>query len=256
MKGVKGSARVAFSECGIEPRAPGGMFGKYPFGVMPGARGGALHRGIGIENAAPIGFERLFALLRRQNFKEIVAEIGIEARQRVEKCAFQFLARAEESRAQHDAADAGRVRLRIGQRQRRAPRAADDHPALDAELLADRLHIRDQMRQRIVLAASLGAASPGAALIEQHRMEALGIEQPAVIGLAAAAGSAVQIDGGNAVGAADGFDVDFVAVADRQQLRGQRRERIGMFADGFARIRVRRHGRRPSPACRRQNCDR
>ncbi len=44
-------------------------------------------------------------------------------------------------------------------------------------------------------------------------MEALRIEQPAVIGLAAAAGPAMQIDRGNAVGAADGFDVNLVAIA-------------------------------------------
>ena len=86
------------------------------------------------------------------------------------------------------------------------------------------------MRQRVVFAAALRAAAPGAALIEQHRMEALGIEQPPVVGLAAAAGAAMQIDRRDAVGAADGFDIDLVAVADRQQLRGQRRERIGAVA--------------------------
>ena len=106
--------------------------------------------------------------------------------------------------------------LRIGQRQRRAPGAADDHPALEAEFLADRLHVRDQMRQRIVFAAALGAAAAGAALVEQHRMEAFGIEQPAMIGLAAAAGPAMQIDRGNAAGAADALDIDIVAVADRR----------------------------------------
>ena len=74
------------------------------------------------------------------------------------------------------------------------------------------------MRQRIVLAAALGAASPRAALVEQHGVETLGIEQPPVIGLAAAAGAAMQIDRGDAVGAADGFDVDLVAVADRAKV--------------------------------------
>ena len=49
---------------------------------------------------------------------------------------------------------------------------------------------------RVVLAASLGAAAAGAALIEQHGVKALGIEQPPVIGLAAAAGAAMQIDRG------------------------------------------------------------
>ena len=108
----------------------------------------------------------------------------------------------------------------------------------------------------LCFAAAFGAASAGAALIEQHRVEALRIEQPPMIGLAAAAGAAVQIDRRDAIGAADGFDVDLVAVADRQQLRGQRRERIGAVAGGFTGIGVRRHGRRPSPACRRRNCDR
>ena len=120
-----------------------------------------------------------------------------------------------------------RIRLRIGQRQRRAPGAADDDPAFEAKSLADRLHVRDQTRQRIVFAAAFGAASARAALIEQHGMKALRIEQPPVIGLTAAAGPAVQIDRGDAIRPADAFDVDLVAVADRQQLRRQRRKRVG-----------------------------
>ena len=83
------------------------------------------------------------------------------------------------------------------------------------------------MRQRVVLAASLGAAAAGAALIEQHGVKALGIEQPPVIGLAAAAGPAMQIDRRDAADAADAFDIDLVAVADRELFGGQRRERIG-----------------------------
>jgi hypothetical protein len=46
--------------------------------------------------------------------------------------------------------------------------------------------------------------------------KALRIEQPPMIGLTAAAGSAVQIDRGDAVRPADAFDVNLVAVADRQ----------------------------------------
>ncbi len=61
-------------------------------------------------------------------------------------------------------------------------------------------------------------------------MEALWIEQPPVIGLAAAAGSTVQIDCGGAIRPANALDVDLVAVADRQQLRRQRRERIGTWS--------------------------
>ena len=110
------------------------------------------------------------------------------------------------------------MRLRIGQRQRRAPGAADDHPAFEAEFFADHLHVRDQMRQRVVVAAAPGSAAAGAALVEQHRMKAFGIEQPAMIGLASAAGPAMQIDRGDAAGAADALDIDIVAVADRRAV--------------------------------------
>ena len=48
--------------------------------------------------------------------------------------------------------------------------------------------------------------------------EAFGIEQPAVVRLAAAAGPAMQVDRGNATDAADAFDVDVVTVADRELL--------------------------------------
>ncbi len=180
----------------------------------------------------------------------------MQARQRVEEGAFQFRAGAEEGRAQHDARYTVGMRLRIGQRQRRTPGAADDHPAPKPEFLADQLHVGDQVRQGVVVAPALGAAAPGAALIEQHRVETLGVEQPPVIGLAAAAGAAVQVDRRNAVGAADAFDMDLVAVADRQQLRGQRREGVGAMAAGFARLGVRRHGRRRSRAFPRRNCGR
>jgi hypothetical protein len=99
--------------------------------------------------------------------------------------------------------------------------------AFKAKFLADHLHIRDQMRQRVILAAAFGAASARAALIEQHRVEPLRIEQPPMIGLTVAAGPTVQIDRGDAIRPANAFDVDFVAIADRQQLRRQRRERVG-----------------------------
>ncbi len=112
------------------------------------------------------------------------------------------------------------------------------------------------MRQGVIFAAAFWAAAAGAALIEQHRVEALGIEQPPVVGLAAAAGAAMQVDRGNAIHAADAFDMDLVAVADGQQLRRQRCEGVGAMAAGFARLGVRRHGRRRSRAFPRRNCGR
>src|SRR6185369_12221647 len=104
-------------------------------------------------------------------------------------------------------------------------------------------------------AAALWAAAAGAALVEQHGVEAFGIEQPAMVRLAAAAGPAMQVDRCNAADATDAFDIDVVTVADDELLRRQRSKRIGAL-DGFAGVGVRRHARLPSPACRRRNCDR
>jgi hypothetical protein len=73
------------------------------------------------------------------------------------------------------------------------------------------------MRQRVVLSAAFGAASARAALIEQDGVETFGIKQPAVIGLAAAAWTAMQVDRRDAAGSTDAFDMDFMTVADRQQ---------------------------------------
>src|ERR1041385_4169753 len=154
----------------------------------------------------------------------------MEARQILQKGVFEFGAGAEKRRAQHDAADLRRMRLRIGQRQRGAPRAADQHPALDPAMLADRFHVGDQMWQRIGLALSLRTASPRAALVEQYGVEAFRIEQPPMIRLAAAARAAMQIDRWNTVGAADRFDINLMTIANGQKLCGQRCKGIGAMA--------------------------
>ncbi len=108
----------------------------------------------------------------------------------------------------------------------------------------------------LAVAAALWAAAAGAALVEQHGVEALGIEQPAVVGLAAAAGAAMQIDRRQCRRRGRRF---------RHRSRGRRRRRAAprsaaqtdrIAFDGFAGVGVRRHGRLPSPACRRRNCDR
>ena len=100
MNGVEGKARVEFSEPRSSRTRVGRVFGQDAFGIVPGAGGRAVHGGIGIENAAPIGIERLRALFRGQHAQEIVVETRIEARQGIEKGAFQLGAGAKEGGAQ------------------------------------------------------------------------------------------------------------------------------------------------------------
>jgi hypothetical protein len=143
---------------------------------MPGARGAHVQRGIAIENAPPVIVERRAPLFFRQHAQKILRQSGIKPRQRVAKRVLDFLAGAEKGRAQHQGGDAGRVGLRIGQRQGRAPGAADHHPARKAEFFANLFHVRDQMRRRVGLATAFGAALAGAALVEQNRAKPLRIE--------------------------------------------------------------------------------
>ena len=59
-------------------------------------------------------------------------------------------------------------------------------------MLADALQVGDQIRQSVMLGAGVGAAAPGAALVEHHDAVALRVEQPPQQRRAAAAGAAVQ----------------------------------------------------------------
>jgi len=180
---------------------------------------------------------------------------GPEARQAFQEGAFQFRAHAEKGRAQHDAGDALGMRLRVSQRQR----APQDPPTTIQRSRPNfsRISSMSAIRCGRVLASrpAFRAASPGAALIEQHGVKALGIEQPAMVRLAPAAGTAMQVDRGNAVGPADALDMDLMAVADRQQVAWSA-ARTDRSDDWLCGVGVRRHRRRPFPACHRRNCGR
>ena len=106
------------------------------------------------------------------------------------------------------------MRLGVREGEGRAPRAADHQPALDAEVLADRLDVGDEVLRRVGGERQIRMAAPGAALVEQEGVEARRIEQPPVQVLRSAARSAVQEHRRDAAGAADLLDVQPMAVAD------------------------------------------
>ena len=58
--------------------------------------------------------------------------------------------RTEKNSAQDERVDTFRVGFRIGERQRRSPRAAEKLTTLDAELLAYALDVLDQILRRVV----------------------------------------------------------------------------------------------------------
>jgi len=62
-RGRQGAIRLQRDK--IEPRARGRVLGQHALGVVPGARGRAVHGRIRIENTAPIAVERVLKFLRR-----------------------------------------------------------------------------------------------------------------------------------------------------------------------------------------------
>jgi len=144
------------------------------------------------------------------------------------------------------------MRLGIGECQGRAPGAAGHDPAFKAEFCADHLQVRDQMRQRIVVAAALGRLRPAPRWSNRIAWKRSGrtiADDPA--GSRCRARHADRPRECRPCGRRSRHRSR--GRRDGKLFGGQRREGIG--AVGSACIGVRRH-RRPSPACRPRNCDR
>src|SRR5262245_40021602 len=65
----------------------------------------------------------------------------------------------------------------IGDRKRRAPGAAEHHPAIEAEVAAQLLEVGDQMQRRIICDLAEGLRTTGAALVEDDDVIVVGIEE-------------------------------------------------------------------------------
>ena len=107
----------------------------------------------------------------------------------------------------------------IGERQGRAPGAAEQHPALDAEMVAESFHVRDQVPGGVVLKACVRCRAPGAALIEEHDAPDLGVEVTPVIMLATGARAAMHEQHRQTLGVAAFLDVERVWCLDREAVR-------------------------------------
>ena len=187
-----------------------------------------LHGGIGIGEPPQIGRQRIGALGLWQETDEIRIEVGAKPLRALDERPFDLCARAEEDGAHDEPGNPLGMRLGIRDGERRSPRAADDQPALDAEVHAYRLDVGDEMLRRVGLERQIGMAAAGAALIEQEGVEARRIEQPPMHVLSAAARAAVQEQRRDTVGGAHLLDVKPVAVADAEHARIERAQRIGI----------------------------
>ncbi len=128
----------------------------------------------------------------------------------------QLLLAQGKDAAQHHFTDALRVGLRIGERQRRSPGAAEHQPLLDAGHFAQPLDIGHQMPGGVVVQTGVRTGAATAALIEQQNLVALGIEQLAMMRRDAAARPAMNEDRRFPVRVAAQLPVDPVAIPSVQ----------------------------------------
>src|SRR4029079_15015132 len=91
----------------------------------------------------------------------------------------QLELRQHEDAAQDQLADLLRMLLRVRERERRAPRAAEPQPALDAEMRPQLLDVRHQVPSGVVDQAGVRPAAPTAAVIAQHDAIRIAIEETA-----------------------------------------------------------------------------
>ena len=164
----------------VEARRRRSQFREHAFGIVPGSRNPSMHGRIGIEYPPPVTVQRPVALILGQHAEEIGMEFGIEGREPGAEGPFELRAGPEEGGAEDDAEHPSRMAFGIGQGQRRAPGAAGQQSPVDAEGLANSLHVRHEMGHGVGGAAARGGAATGAALVEQHDAEARRIEQGAV----------------------------------------------------------------------------
>ena len=131
----------------------------------------------------------------------------------------------QEDAAQHELADGRRVCLRIRERERAAPRAAEHEPARDSRDAGAALHVRDEMPGRVGFERRVRPAPARAALIEHDDAVAGGIEEAPSVDVAAAAGAAVHEQRGLARRVSGLLVVDLVARVDLHEARLERLDR-------------------------------
>ena len=110
--------------------------------------------------------------------------------------------------------------LRIGQRQRRAPRAAEHLPCLNAEMDPQGFHVGHQMPGGVLAQFRVRRGLPAAPLVKEDDAVKLGIMQAAQERRNAPARPAMQHDHGLALRVAAFLVIDFMELRDAKPAAG------------------------------------
>src|SRR5690606_37071965 len=111
------------------------------------------------------------------------------------------------------------------QRERAAPGAAEQLPAIDLQVLAQLLEVRHQVPGGVLLEARVRRAAPATALIEQDDAIDGGIEEPPLFRVGAAARAAVDEHHGFALRIARLLEIDVVQRGHREHPALERFDR-------------------------------
>ena len=208
--------------------------GERIFPGRPGPCMAGLHDQIAGEEPLVICRDQIAALAVRDRFDETFPDIGPELRRPAAIEPAQLGLGHQEDATQHHVGDAVGMALRIDQRQRRPPTAAEDDPAVDLHRLADPFDIADQMPGGVLQNRRVRARPPAAALVEQDHTVDGGIEVPAHGRAAASAGPTMEHDDRNPVGIAALLDIDPVPLSHVQHTLIERiGRRIQKLRCGF-----------------------
>src|SRR5262245_15598013 len=183
----------------------------------PCAGGAGADRGVGARQLPVVGGDEVVALGWRDGSEVLLPRVGKDEARAFLVAPADLLGADEADAAQDERAHPVGMGLGVGEGERRAPRAAEDDPALHAELGPDPLHVRDQLPGRVLVQARVRPALAAAALVEEHDPIGGGVEELALERLRPAAGAAVDEADGKPVGVPRLLVVDLVDSRDLEE---------------------------------------
>lgn len=194
-------------------------------GVFPDAplQGGLVaDLGIGVEEKSRVSInEGCVAKIFRDRGGEAAPLLGEQAADAAGD-PFDFALRGGGDESEEETSDLLRVSVGVGQAEGRAPGESENEPAINAEVLAEMFDIGDEVRGGVGGEVSVRffrerSAASAAPLIEEDDAEEMGIEEATLIWGTASAGSAVEEEGGEALGVTAAFPIDLMPVSHGEE---------------------------------------
>src|SRR6185437_7565884 len=169
-----------------------------------------LHSVVRAGEAAVIGGEQIIALSFRDVSKVRLPGVGKEDGSAALVKPVNLLLANQEDAAQDDFRHALGMSLAIGEGESGTPRSAKDLPALNAEVLANFFDVRDQVPGGVCFQGRIRRALAASALVKIHDAVFFRMEEAALLGVRAAAGTAVKKNHRLAGGIAAFLEIDLV----------------------------------------------